>query len=179
MIAKTVGTTGTRKIAVILVNFADAGTGTSGSPTMSSTDITGFNTTFDYFKNFYKEASYGQLNLEITFFHSTGSATSLSGAETPFTLATPMSTYGADTDASLSQLVMDSLNACVNVSSANYAGVMVAHAGYGNESTNNSGDIWAAYVGPFTATYGFTEGTNVAAKEDGASNIGVACHEFG
>jgi len=185
MIAKTVGTTGTRKIAVILVNFSDAGTNTSGANTMTSSDITGFNITFDYLKNFYKEASYGQLNLEITFFHSTGSVTSLSGNETPFTLTTPMSDYGADTDASLSQLMIDSLNACAgNVTSSNYDGVMVAHAGYGNESTKvnnlvNDGNIWAAYVGPFTATFGFTEGTNIAAKEDGASNIGVACHEFG
>ncbi|MBI5574224.1 MAG: M6 family metalloprotease domain-containing protein [Elusimicrobia bacterium] len=179
MIARTIGTTGTRKIAVILVNFSEAGSNTSGSPTMSTDDIIGFNTTFDYFKNFYKEASYGQLNLDITFFHSTGSATSLSGNETPFTLTTPMSTYGADTDSSLSQLVMDALNVCGNVLSTNYDGVMVAHAGYGNESTEKAGDIWAAYVGPFTATFGFTEGTNVAAKEDSASNIGVACHEFG
>ncbi|PIU83243.1 MAG: hypothetical protein COS68_05080, partial [Elusimicrobia bacterium CG06_land_8_20_14_3_00_38_11] len=51
-IARTVGTTGTRQIAVILVNFSDAGTNTSGYPTMSRTDITGFNTTFDYLKNF-------------------------------------------------------------------------------------------------------------------------------
>lgn len=183
-VAKTLGTTGTRKIAVILVNFSNAGTNTSGSPTMSSTDITGFNTTFDYLKNFYKEASYGKLNLDITFFHSTGSVTSLSGNETPFTLTTPMSDYGADTDASLSQLMIDALNACGQVSAVVYDGVMVAHAGYGNETTNvnnlgNDGNIWAAYVGPFTATFGFTEGTNVAAREDGASNIGVACHEFG
>ncbi|MDO8734032.1 MAG: hypothetical protein Q7K21_02600, partial [Elusimicrobiota bacterium] len=105
LIERTIGTTGTRKIAVILVNFSDAGSNTSGYPTMDSTDIAGFNNTFDYLKNFYKEASYGKLDLDITFFHSTGSVTSLSGNETPFILTTPMSSYGADTDTSLSQLL--------------------------------------------------------------------------
>ncbi|PIU83244.1 MAG: hypothetical protein COS68_05085, partial [Elusimicrobia bacterium CG06_land_8_20_14_3_00_38_11] len=93
-----------------------------------------------------------------------------------------MSDYGAETDQALSQLVIDSLNianGAVKHTSAGgvYDGVMVAHAGYGNESTENAGDIWAAYVGPFTKTFGFEDGTNVAAKEVGASNIGVACHE--
>lgn len=179
MIERTIGTTGTRKIAVILVNFSDAGSNTSGYPTMDSTDIAGFNTTFNYLKNFYKEASYGKLDLDITFFYNGGSTSVLSGTETPFTLSIPMSDYGADTDASLSQLTIDSLNVCGQVSAAVYDGVIVAHAGYGNESTEKSGDIWAAYVGPFTATFGFTEGTNVAAKEVNASNIGVTCHEFG
>ncbi|PKM92595.1 MAG: hypothetical protein CVU80_02525, partial [Elusimicrobia bacterium HGW-Elusimicrobia-4] len=180
-IAKTVGATGTKKIAVILVNFDSAGSNTSGANTMTSDDKTGFNTTFDYLKNFYKEASYGQLNLEITFFYSGGSTSILAGSEPPFTLSTPMSDYGADTDASLSQLVIDSINACAgNVTSTNYDGVIVAHAGYGNESTEKAGDIWAAYVGPFTETHGFKEGTNIPAREWGvASNIGVACHEFG
>lgn len=179
-IAKTVGATGTKNIAVILVNFASEGTDTSGNYTMSSGDVYGVNATFDYFKNFYKEASYGQLDLNITFFYSTGSSATLSGNETPHTLASAMSTYGEDTDSSLSQLIIDSLNACGgSVTLAGYDGVMVAHAGFGNESTNNEGDVWSAYVGPFTATYGFTDGTNIPVKESGASPIGVVCHEFG
>ncbi|MFH0947906.1 MAG: M6 family metalloprotease domain-containing protein [Elusimicrobiota bacterium] len=179
-IAKTVVTTGTRKIAVILVNFSEAGTNTSEYPTMSSTDITGFNTTFDYLKNFYKEASYGKLDLGFTFFYYGGSTSILSGTETPFLLTTPMSTYGVDTDQSLSQLVIDAISAANGaVKHSDYDGVIVAHAGYGNETTEKAGDIWAAYVGPFTSTFGFTEGTNVAAKELSASNTGVACHEFG
>ncbi|MBN1383350.1 MAG: M6 family metalloprotease domain-containing protein [Elusimicrobia bacterium] len=179
-IAKTVGAIGTKNIAVILVNFSGAGTDTSGSHTMSSDEVYGLNAIFDYFKNFYKEASYGQLNLNITFFYSTGSATTLSGGETPYTLADTMSSYGEDTDSSLSQLIIDSLNACGGgVTSAGYDGVMVAHAGFGNESTTNDGDIWAAYVGPFALTHGFIDGTNIPVKESGASPIGVACHEFG
>ncbi|MEW6557961.1 MAG: M6 family metalloprotease domain-containing protein [Elusimicrobiota bacterium] len=187
-IERTITTTGTRKIAVILVNFASAGSNTSGSETMTSSDITGFNTTFGYLKNFYKEASYEKLNLDITFFYNGGSTSTLTGTETPFTLSTPMSTYGADTESSLGQLVIDALNICGQVSIYNFDGVMVAHAGYGNESTSdgaNDGNIWSCYIGPFTNTFGFEEGTIVPAREKSdnlgspVSPIGVTCHEFG
>jgi len=67
-----------------------------------------------------------------------------------------MSNYGADSESSLSQLIIDSLGMVTPASSltstsigGTYDAVMVAHAGYGNESTNNSGDIWSAQVGPF------------------------------
>ncbi|HAM37889.1 MAG: hypothetical protein A2474_04395 [Elusimicrobia bacterium RIFOXYC2_FULL_34_12] len=178
-IAKTITTTGIRKVAVILVNFVSAGTDTSGSETMLTDEIFSLNYNFTYLKNFYKEVSYGKLDLDITFFYTNGSGSALTGNETPFTLNTPMSTYGQDTDSSLSQLIIDAIIACGQVNSINFDGVIVVHAGYGNESTNNSGDIWAAYVGPFSATNGFTEGINIPVKESGASPIGVLCHEFG
>ena len=187
-IARAVAASGTRKIAVILVNFASAGDKTSGGNMMSTLDIVGFNDTFNYLRDFYTEASYGKLNLDITFFCSTCSVKTLAG-ETPFQLSNlSMSSYGADTESSLSQLVIDALNKTgdkVKHTSAGgvYDGVMVAHAGYGNESTDptvTAGDIWSAYIGTFTKTNGFTEGTIVPAKEGGgASPIGVTCHEFG
>src|SRR3989339_1361263 len=93
-VSKTITATGARKIAIIMVNFASAGTSTSGNEIMSSDDIRGLNYNFSYLRNFYLEASYRKLDIEITFFFSTGSASSLSGNETPFTLSTPMSTYG-------------------------------------------------------------------------------------
>lgn len=185
-IFRSIDTTGTRKIAVILVNFATAGSGTSGENMMISSDITSFNNTFNYLKSFYNEVSYGKLNLEITFYTATGSTGTLSGTETPYLLTTSMSSYGEDTNTSLPQLIIDAINKTGNavkhtsVAGGTYDGVMVAHAGYGNESTVPGGDIWSANIGPFSKTNGFTEGTIIPAREGGgASPIGVTCHELG
>jgi len=185
-ISRTITASGTRHIAVILVNFASAGSSTSGNNIMSSSDITGFNNTFNYLKDFYYEASYGKLKLEITFYYSGGSTGTLTGSETPYTLNSSMSSYGVDTGNSLSQLIIDALNKTggavkhTSLIGGNYDGVMVAHAGLGQESTSNAGDVWSVYIGPFTKTNGFTEGTIVPAQEgSGASPIGVTCHEFG
>jgi len=180
-IQKVIGTTGTKKVAVVLVNFPSADSTTSGSPVMTSTDIVGFNTLFANLKSFYNECSYGQLNLDITFFHSTGSTTNLTGGETPYMLGNPMQYYGQDSEASLSQLVKDAiLSAAVNSSS--YDCVMVAHAGYGDEGDGLAypGDIWSVFVTWSGAVNGFTEGTIVPAREaSGSSALGVICHEFG
>ncbi|MCB4790452.1 MAG: M6 family metalloprotease domain-containing protein [Elusimicrobia bacterium] len=180
--------TGTKKIAVILVQFTISGSNTSGQNTLTSGDIVGFNNTLDYLKNFYNEASCGKLVLDITYFYNNGTASVLTGNETPYKLSSSMASYGADTEASLSQLILDSLN-MVNPSALNsslYDAVIVAHAGYGNESTSNAGDIWSAAVGPFinssgnqVSANGFTDGTNIPARESNASPIGVTCHEFG
>ena len=185
-IARSVAATGTRKIAVILVDFASAGSSTSGSNSMTTSDITGLNNTFNYLRDFYSEESCGKLNIDITIYYSNGSTTTLTGNETPYTLSNSMSYYGEDTNSSLSQLVIDALGKVggtvkhTSVADGTYDGVMVAHAGYGNESTSNAGDVWSAYVGPFPATNGFIEGTIVPARESsGASPIGVTCHEFG
>ncbi|HCJ65829.1 MAG TPA: hypothetical protein DHV62_00505, partial [Elusimicrobia bacterium] len=180
-IRETIGTVGTKEIAVILVNFASAGTNTSRAEMMTPTDTTGFNTTFSVVKNFFKEVSYNQLNLEITFFYSTGTATTLSGSELPYSLSDSMSSYGEDSDSSLSKLVKDALTATGGaVSKGPYDYVMVAHAGFGNESTVKSGDIWSAFISWSGAVQNFTEGTIVPARESGSmSPIGVTCHEFG
>jgi immune inhibitor A len=176
---------GTKKIAVILAEFSSAGFDTSGAHELTAIDITGFATTMDYMKNFYLEASYNQLVLEYTYFSvgKVSSTISTSGTETPYVMPHSMAYYGNDTDDSLSQLIIDALNAAGSEpSSTNYDAVIVAHAGYGNESTNNEGDIWSAVIGligPFTATNGFTDGANVPAREWGAGPIGVTCHEFG
>jgi M6 family metalloprotease-like protein len=184
---------GNRNIAVILIEFQNPGTNSSGGNTLTQSDITGFNTTLNYLKNFYNEASYGKLKLNITYFYNGGTTTSLTGNETPYILNTPMSNYGADSESSLSQLIIDSLDMVTPASSlastsigGTFDAVMVAHAGYGNESTNNSGDIWSAQVGPFTNSLGiavsqngFSDGINIPARENNASPIGVTCHEFG
>ncbi|OQA89873.1 MAG: Immune inhibitor A precursor [Elusimicrobia bacterium ADurb.Bin231] len=195
-VEKAMGASGTHKIAVILVNFASAGSNTTGANAnvMTSADITGFKTTFNYVKNFYIEASYGKLIFDFTFFFkdSAGdvkSTATLTGTETPFTLQKSMSEYGTGDEygnaVGLENLINDSITGVGSSvkhkdSGGIYDGVVIAHAGYGNESTGNSGDIWSAYIGSINnPKNGFSDGTVVPAKENGASPIGVVCHEFG
>jgi len=170
-IAKALGTIGTKKIAVIIVDFPDK----------QFTDLTQANITFQKFEEYYNEVSYGKLQLQIKFFYDGGSTDApLTGNETPFRMSRRMSYYGKDTNDTLAQLVKDAIRATGNtVRKALYDYVMVLHAGYGNESTNNSDDIWSVYVDWDGEVNGFTDGTIVPEAELGASPIGVVCHEFG
>ncbi len=187
--------TGTQKVAVILVQFASSGGATGGdaAATLSNIDIIGFNKTFRYLKKFYAEASYNLLDLEITFITQSSSLTltdvsGLSGFEAPYTLPSPMAHYGSD-DAGQAELIADSLSLVgSSVTAPAFDAVLIAHAGYGEESnTGNTADIWSAMTGFGTdasgnekKVNGFTDGAVFPAREDGtASPIGVTCHEFG
>jgi immune inhibitor A len=185
---------GPRRIAVILVNFnpqandANSSQPNSGSSQLTTTDILGFQTTLGYLKNFYNEASYGKLSVNITYFYSSGSgsAASLIGNETPFTLNHSMSYYGygdeSGSDSGLLSLMSDagSLVDPGVVNSKNFDTIIVAHAGYGNESTSNDGDIWSAFVPLSSPVNGIDGGIAVPARESSPNSpIGVTCHEFG
>lgn len=170
-IAKALGAIGTKKVAVIIVDFPDQ----QFSPGWA----TQANQTFSQFKNYYNEVSYGQLQLDITFFYDGGSTKNLSGNEIPYRMPRLMSYYGQDTNSSLAQLVKDAITATGGaVYKIFYDYVMVLHAGYGNESTNNKDDIWSVYIDWDDAVNGFNDGTIVPEKELGASPVGVTCHEF-
>ncbi|MBN1622249.1 MAG: M6 family metalloprotease domain-containing protein [Endomicrobiales bacterium] len=179
--------TGTKEIAVILVNFESAGYNTSEANEMTQDDLLGFNETFEYLKNYYAEVSYNQLDLEYTFFYEGGSSNVLTGNETPFTLDKSISYYGLGDEVGdgwgLNKLILHGLIAANSqekqVTSSKYDAVFIAHAGYGNESTFNYGDIWSAFVKITKITYGFRDGVVVPAREQNASTIGVTCHEFG
>jgi M6 family metalloprotease-like protein len=177
-IAKTLGVVGTKKVAVIIVDFPDV--------SFSSGWHNQANTTFSELKKYYSEVSYNKLSLEITFFYKNGFSTATLTADvTPYTMPKLMSYYGQDTYDSLSKLVIDAINATntgvnaglVTKSSFNY--VMVLHAGNGNESTSDDNDIWSVYVDWNGAVNGFTDGTIVPESEKNASPVGVTCHEFG
>ncbi len=169
-IARTLGTIGTKKIAVIIVDFSD----------QEFTELPQSNITFQKLKEYYNEVSYGKLQLDITFFHQNGSTKIITGQEIPFRMPKPMEYYGRDTDNTLAQLVKDAIKATNGtVDKRSYDYVMVLHAGYGNESTNNKEDIWSVYVDWDDAINGFTDGTIVPEKELYASAVGVVCHEFG
>ncbi|MCS7151355.1 MAG: M6 family metalloprotease domain-containing protein [Endomicrobia bacterium] len=171
-IAKTIGSVGTKKVAVIIVDFNDKKF-TSGWYTTA-------NQTFTQLKNYYNEVSYGQLKLEITFFYNGGTTAILTGQEVAYTMPKNMSYYAQNTEESLSQLVKDAIIKS-GVNKQNYHCVMVLHAGYGAESTDLS-NIWSVYVNwekDAPAVNGFFDGTIVPEKELNASPLGVVCHEFG
>ncbi|MFN3550347.1 MAG: M6 family metalloprotease domain-containing protein [Endomicrobiia bacterium] len=169
-IAKTLGTVGTKKVAVIIVDFES----------LQFENLKEANTTFNKLKEYYSEVSYGQLQLDITFFYQGGSTKTLTATATPYRMSNSVSYYAQNTQESLSQLVKDAISTS-SVRSSDYDYVMVLHAGYGAESLKPpDGHIWSVYVswddGPVN---GFTDGTIVPEKENNASPIGVICHEFG
>ena len=182
--------TGSKKIAVILADFAGADSTTSGSPTMSTADKTTINSMFQHLKGFYSEASYGRLSLDITFFYEGGSSTSVPAGAITIMVPSTMQVYGTgDEEGSSENLMLFIYDALKEVNTPSlrlhhdtYDSVIVVHAGYGNESTSASGDLWSALIGWQTATsesYGFIDGLVIPVRESGASPIGTLCHEFG
>ena len=121
--------TGTHKIAIILADFPSAGSNTydSSAITMSSDDITGFNTTFDYLKNFYDEASCGKLKLDITFIYQGSSTSVLTGSETPITMSKSMSDYGTGDETGSSTGLVSLIKEAISIAGTS---VYISSAGY-------------------------------------------------
>ncbi|MCX7641007.1 MAG: M6 family metalloprotease domain-containing protein [Elusimicrobiales bacterium] len=164
-------TTGIKKIAIIIVDFPDKKFSFGWHEQAQQI--------FSQFVNYYEEVSYGKLKLDYIFFYDGGTSSTLTGEELPYTLSRNMGYYGEDTESRLAQLVKDAISmtgTAVNATLYDY--VMVFHAGYGNESTNNPQDIWSVYIDWEVPVNGFTDGTIVPEKEYGASPLGVVCHEF-
>ncbi len=172
-IAKVLNTIGTKKIAVIIVDFRDQ----QFNPGWHIKA----NQNFQNFVEYYKEISYGQLNLEYKFVYQTGTTTILTGNEVPFRMLRNASYYADNTLLTLSRLVRDALTAARGiVNSTVYDYVMVLHAGYGAETMPDpTGYIWSAYVWWVGSVYGFEDGTVVPEDELNASPLGTICHEFG
>ncbi len=172
-VARVLDTVGSKKIAVIIVDFRDV----QFSPNWHIKA----NQNFQKFINYYNEVSFGQLKLQVDFFYQTGSTSTLTGSEQPFRMLRNASYYADNTILTLSRLVRDALVAAQGrVNSSDYDYVMVLHAGYGAETMPDpTGYIWSAYVWWIGSVYGFTDGTVVPEDELNASAFGVICHEFG
>jgi len=176
---------GTKRVIVILVDFPGTGTGTYGAPTMTAADKINlhgwFKSSSRNFEDYYDEVSYGQLDLDVTYAVCGGTKSTLDGSEQPFEVPQNISYYGQDTQASLEDL-LDHAISTSQVTASNYDNVLVAHAGYGNESTAPTypGDILSVSVS-FVSPHGsFTTGAIVPAREAGSMvPFGVMCHEFG
>lgn len=172
-------TTGKHKLLMLLVNFADT------NPSFTQGDFDNLMNQENYkgigsFRDFYKENSYGALDIETTV----TPWIRLSGRRGDYTIDnTPA-------------LIREALQAAVADNSINLAdydndgdgvldGLAVIHQGGGQEATGSSLDIWShssvvtgmsingIQVGRYTIepeTYGNT---------GQISTVGVVCHEFG
>lgn len=183
--ARAIGTSGTKKVAFILINFNNADSSTSGSPILSADDIRNIHTTALAFKEYFLEVSGSTLTIDVTYVCSTGTASVLSGSEVPFRLSKDMEDYGASINSSGSfvQASLAAANSVAGISvvkGSPYDAVVIVHAGYGEESTAKTGDLWSVFTSGFSSTNGFTEGVVVAAREANDNSVlGLFCHEFG
>ena len=188
-IVKAIGTSGTKKLAVILVNFGAAGSSTSGANKITSDDITTAGLLISGLVQYYKENSYNTFIIDPYFILADGTRTQSSSTiatNNIYTLPNLMEYYGDSDDVQL--LVGDAITLAntsqltIPVNTVNYDVVMVLHAGYGEESTGATGDSWSAFQTfsrSYPTTNGFTEGTVAPVREKNADALGVTCHEFG
>ncbi|OGS22096.1 MAG: hypothetical protein A3J83_03740 [Elusimicrobia bacterium RIFOXYA2_FULL_40_6] len=181
-----IGSSGIKKVAVIVVSFASLGISpTSGSLPLTSGDLYYIDDAGKFLKDYYKHSSYGSLDLEVTFFSGNAQYNSLISSAVPYELPNSLSYY-ADKH---SQLVKDALALYPGVTYPLYDCVIIAHAGYGAETTDNGYDIWSAFTQVTPPANGFSEGMVVPCREysmyqnySGYRKYcirGVWCHEFG
>lgn len=168
-IRRAMGTEGTKKVAVIFVDFSFADATTSNSPTI--VNYASIITNISSMTRYYNEASCGKLTLEFAFFPSTYSAVRASEGMS----------YYSDDNAHL--LIKEAIIAS-GANAAAHDAVMIVHAGYGQESTSEAGDIFSAF---YPSEYfpipinGFREGFVVPEfqKPSSWSPFGVYVHEMG
>jgi M6 family metalloprotease-like protein len=161
---------GTKKIAVVLVNFSNA--------QLSSADKIDIYNNFEYLKGYFREASYGKLTFDITYIYNGGTTQQLTGNETPVTL-TKWRSYYTDFN-SLVGMTNYVLNQTGNsVSTLSYDMLVFVCASVGQESSGNYSDIWSEVVKLDAPMNGFTYVSVLAASEAyGASPIGVYCNNI-
>jgi M6 family metalloprotease-like protein len=196
--------TSPKTIAVIVVRFPNAGSSTSGNATIQS--AAHFDADFIGMTTYYQEVSFNTLDLTFNFFGSatanpTGALTAAAAGS--YLMPHDMEYYGCgDVDAGCAGvasapaglggafLIRDALaearvGRTLTLTTANYDAVLVMHAGTGNETTLQNGDIWSAFyqedtiIGP--AGGGFVDGAVFPELESSGvtSPLGVMCHEFG
>jgi len=178
MILKTIGTSGSKSIAVVFVNFTDSTFGATGLTSITHyTDAT--NGLLAQMKKYYLEASAcsaTKLTLNFTLFTNAGNGYTLS-----------QNTYyygGYYGDANIEKLFSDAITSSGVNKASGYDSLLVVHAGTGQESNQNHSDVWSLYDEPFTSTTlnfnGFNSGETVPITESSSNSpFGVLCHEFG
>ncbi len=150
----------TYQILVIRVDFP--------SPVMTKTKTE----TEDFFrrmKEYYWENSYGIITASSVVTNKVYRLSSISN-------------YNTESDTALSNLLNDSVNAATldGINFSNYNHIMIYHAGYGEEDTGNSSDIWSMYVPvEFTASGKKFNGFTIVPERGTGDPLGVICHEYG
>jgi len=166
-------TTGTKKVAVIVVQFP-AGNSSLISGNRSIVSPANINAYFTRMTAYYTEVSYGKITVDLHFFNSGVAAANGEATFTsPYTLAHPSEYYGCGDEGmgcngvstpapgirpNGDYLIKDALLAAsaehggfpknVTLGSGNgyFDAVIVMHAGNGNETTDKrNGDIWSIY----------------------------------
>ncbi len=186
---KAFPTTGSRKLVCILIGFKDVAFQKAKSDYENLFNQVGYSTdgASGSVYDFYKENSYGNLDLTVT----------VAG---PFTAANNMAYYGGNDVNGYDMRPRDLVTEAVNLanSSVNFAdfdndgngyvdGVYVIYAGYGEEYAGVSSDaIWAHAWGitPVTLDGKIISSYSCSSELRGNSGsnitrIGVICHEFG
>ncbi|MEK9148862.1 MAG: hypothetical protein AAB267_02310, partial [Candidatus Desantisbacteria bacterium] len=136
-------TTGTKTVLFLRVEFSDK---------KFTKDEAFFNQLISRFVAYYNEVSYGKLHLVCT----------LSGT---YTLAGSMTYYGDPEKPS--ELIA---NAKVQTTTAGYDHIMVLHAGYGEETSGKTEDIYSQTL---------SDSIIPEIEIYNVSPLGVWCHEFG
>lgn len=188
-LAKAIGAAGIKDVAMVIVRFPDDVDGIPAS------ELTNFNNFATAFKNYYTEASYGLITLNITFItKDAGNAVIVSSAVLTgekFAIALPQNEafYGNQDNAVPSPLIKDAVVAANALAGADvikgtgagqFDAVMVVHSGFGEEVNGAATDVFSAYTEGGDHGGGFTEGMRVPIKERiGIVPTGVICHEFG
>jgi M6 family metalloprotease-like protein len=164
---------GTLTIAIIAVYFKDV------QPKRTIEDL---NSQMERMNEYYKEVSYGKVSLSWSIFGWVKLSRSL---ESYGRDVGGIDDTNGDTGIDSYLLVFDAI-ALVDkdVDFSQYSYLMVLHAGYGQESSGNSSDIWSvAYIRGIaakTAERTYSQFAIIPELEArGAVSLGVWCHEFG
>lgn len=168
-------TTGKRRLLALLVNFANT------TPTYSSEQFArmlneeGYNGVGS-FRDYYLDQSLGKLDIQTVV--------------TPWiTVSQPKQFYNIDNTPNLIEEALKQIDASVDLSDFDndhdgiLDGLIVIHAGPGQEATGNSTDIWShsstIYGMQFDGVSVYRYTIEPEVLNGGPSTIGVFCHEFG
>lgn len=180
-------TSGTRNLLVLLIDFTDLSFQIANNNFNSLMNQANYNGTGS-FRDYWLESSYSNLAVNSTvrgWYHA----------------ANNMAYYGANSggsDVNPRLLVQEAVDAAENAgldfsiydndNDGNVDGIIVIHAGYGEEAGGGANTIWSHHwtLGSYKRTYdGVTIDDYALVPElrnnfgSNISNIGVICHEFG
>lgn len=170
-------TTGKRKLLVLLVNYSDTKTKYTQQDFYNMMNKEGYEG-IGSFRDFYKEQSYGKLDIDVT-------------VTDWITLPMSKNTYGPD---GAPYMIYDALSIASktidlkqfdNDGDGILDGLAVIHQGTGQEMSGNSADIWSHSSIIYGQTFNglsvrrYTIEPEMLALDNRMSTIGVICHEFG
>lgn len=168
-------TTGKRRLLALLVNFANT------TPTFSREQFDAMLNERGYngvgsFRDYYLDQSYGKLDIQTTV--------------TPWiTLSHPKQFYNIDNTPTLIEEALKQIDASINLRDFDndgdgiLDGLIVIHAGEGQEASGNATDIWShsstIYGMQFDGVSVYRYTIEPEVLHNAPSTIGVFCHEFG